>query len=142
MSDHREGTGPVSSFDTPAPRPLRAGAAGHQRALERFAPLLYDLMEWGLVHHSDDGRWVLREDVQARLDRTEALRRRSTAAVAVGRRCQACGTTCVTWMVDGHWLCSDCRWAIQEVPAPPMRTVESRRRRFRPRRDRPVRRAG
>ena len=73
---------------------------------ERFAPMLHDLVQWGLVKRGERGSWVLRDDVQNCLDAYPQPP--AEAQVYVGYRCQECGTSAVTWASDGRHLCASC----------------------------------
>jgi len=73
---------------------------------ERFAPMLHDLVQWGLVQRSEEGSWVLRDDVQNCLDAYPQPQ--AEAQVYVGSRCQECGTSAITWASDGRHLCASC----------------------------------
>lgn len=90
------------------------------RRLDRFAPLLRDLMLWDLVRPAEDGSgFELRQDVQAWMAESSSRFTRSVRPeVYVGRPCQRCGTIGVTKLVDGFRLCHSCAEAPVEEPAP------------------------
>ncbi len=93
---------------------------GPGRRLDRLAPLLHDMVAWGLVTQAQDGTFTLAGDVQDRLAHLAMQRPARTAQVHVGRTCQGCGLVTVTWLVEGTHRCATCRDATateEEVPA-------------------------
>jgi len=88
------------------------------RRLDRLAPLLHELLDWGLVQMTDSGAVELRADVQERLRQLTAARPRIEAQVYVGRPCRKCGQVAVTKMTDGVRMCSPCREALTADPGP------------------------
>ena len=52
----------------------RAVTGDELRRLDRLAPLLHELLDWGLVHPTDSGTFELRADVQERLRQLSASR--------------------------------------------------------------------
>jgi hypothetical protein len=87
-------------------REPKAMAASGGWPPERFAPLLRDLVQWGLVLEDETGRWVLRDDVQRHLSSHRHLE--TEAQVYVGYRCQHCGAAGVTWAMEDRHLCASC----------------------------------
>jgi hypothetical protein len=76
--------------------------------LDRLVPLLHELVAWELVHRAEDGRFVLRDDVQERLAALTSSRPDRAAQVYVGRKCERCARVALTRMVDGSRICSAC----------------------------------
>lgn len=96
------------------------------RRMDRMAPLVHELIAWDLVTRTESGSFVLRDDVQRRLQEASARQWTSTPEVFVGRPCQRCGTTGVTRMVGEARLCDECsRASVAE--AEPERRRPSRR---------------
>jgi ribosomal protein L37AE/L43A len=79
-----------------------------KRQLDRLVPLLHELVSWDLVRRAEDGSFVLRDDVQARLAILTAERPTRSAQVYVGRKCEHCERVALTRMVDGERICSTC----------------------------------
>ncbi len=96
----------------------RAVTGDELRRLDRLAPLLHELLDWGLVHPTDSGTFELREDVQERLRQLTASRPALEAQVYVGRPCRRCGQVAVTRLVDGVRMCALCRDAMSTLPDP------------------------
>jgi ribosomal protein L37AE/L43A len=95
----------------PELRRSRQVAEEELRRLDRLSPLIHDLLTWDLVHRTDSGAFVLREDVQRRLAEASARQAHSAPEVYVGRPCRRCGRCGVTRMVDGVRLCDPCSHA-------------------------------
>ena len=115
MVDTAIGPGPWGAGEDWGMRCIQAVSEPKQR-LDRLVPLLHEMVAWDLVHRSEDGSFVLREDVQERLDLLTAERPLRSAQVYVGRKCEACGRVCVTRMVDGARICSTCNRASPPEP--------------------------
>ncbi len=96
----------------------RAVSGEELRRLDRLAPLLHELLDWGLVHPTATGAFELREDVQERLRQLTASRPLLEAQVYVGRPCRRCGQVAVTRLVDGVRMCTPCRERASAVPDP------------------------
>jgi hypothetical protein len=79
-----------------------------KRRLDRLVPLLHALVAWDLVRRSEDGSFVLRDDVQERLAVLSSERPVRAAEVYIGRRCERCERVVLTRMVDGSRICSSC----------------------------------
>ncbi len=79
-----------------------------KRQLDRLVPLLHELVAWDLVRRADDGSFVLRDDVQARLAILSSERPNRSAQVYIGRKCERCERVALTRMVDGTRICSTC----------------------------------
>ncbi len=91
-----------------------------KRQLDRLVPLLHELVSWDLVRRTEDGSFVLRQDVQERLAVLTADRPIRSAQVYVGRKCELCGLVRLTRMVDGVRICSTCSKTalpVDTVPA-------------------------
>ena len=87
---------------------LATGAATDQvRRLENLAPLIHQLIAWGLVYRSDDGDYVLIEEVKRRLGEMSSLEP-PVAQVYVGRACESCNAISLTRLIDGSRLCATC----------------------------------
>jgi len=80
------------------------------RRLDRFAPLLRDLMLWNLVRPTEAGDgFELRPDVEAWLIESSSRYTHSARPeIFVGRPCQRCGTIGVTKLVGDYRLCIAC----------------------------------
>ena len=101
-----------------------AGAIDEQkRQLDRLVPLLHELVAWDLVRRTEDGSFLLREDVQERLAVLTADRPLRSAQVYVGRKCELCGLVRLTRMVDGVRICSTCSKAALSTDDEPVVTV-------------------
>jgi hypothetical protein len=96
----------------------QAGTDGRLgRSPDRFAPLLRDLVAWGLVKQDDAGSWLLRDDVQTYL--SDLQRGQADVQIYVGYRCQACGTQETTWASGGRHLCPSCITAEHSAHSSP-----------------------
>jgi hypothetical protein len=82
-----------------------------KRQLDRLVPLLHELVAWDLVRRTDDGSFVLRDDVQERLAVLSSERPNRSAQVYIGRKCERCERVALTRMVDGTRVCSTCSLA-------------------------------
>jgi hypothetical protein len=82
-----------------------------KRQLDRLVPLLHELVAWDLVRRTDDGSFVLRDDVQERLAVLSSERPNRAAQVYIGRKCERCERVALTRMVDGTRVCSTCSLA-------------------------------
>ena len=98
------------------PVALGVGSPGHR--LDRLGPLLHELLTWDLVYRSESGAFLLRDDLQQRLDEMSLLQTRSTTQVYVGRPCEHCGVVAVTRLVDGTRACAACRESTHATPVP------------------------
>ena len=111
------GTSPTGSQEERYAVAVAVGVDDTGRRLERLAPLVHDLIAWELVYRSDAGTFVLREDVQQRLDEMSAVSP-PTAQVYVGRKCEDCGLVGVTRLVDGSRICATCSGSTSAAPRP------------------------
>jgi hypothetical protein len=94
----------------------------------RYAPTLVELVRAGLLQRDERGRWVLVAVAQEWLDaRTAPARPPAEARVAVGLRCQQCGESGLTSMVDGRRLCATCKTTDGYVDAEPLPQLRPRR---------------
>lgn len=77
-------------------------------SIDRFDPLLRDMLAFHLVEEGPEGTWVLRPDVSQRLAH---LSRRPKAPILVyfGRYCEACQSHEMTRLDEGRYLCDVCR---------------------------------
>lgn len=82
--------------------------------IEKFDPLLRDLVSWGLVVRSGadaDTPWRLAGEVQDRLDELDQQRPGSVSPdrlVYLDHRCADCRARGVTRLVAGVYLCPTC----------------------------------
>jgi hypothetical protein len=92
--------------------------------LERFDPLLRNMLAWGLVEEGPDGQWVLRSEVGQRLARLAQLTHRAetSAIVYFGHPCASCQASGATRLCEGRYLCDECR----QAPATPSPVPEER----------------
>jgi hypothetical protein len=88
--------------------------------IERFDPLLRNLLGWGLVEEGGDGKWVLKTEASERLGSLARLARRpeTSAVVYFGHFCAQCHASKPTRLLEGRFLCDACRRAAVEDPAP------------------------
>ena len=111
----------LSTAGDPAERtPLAArhGSGGDPQRLERLAPLIHQLLTWDLVTRSGSGEYVLRDDVQQRLQDLSSTMTPATVEVYLGRKCQSCGLVRVTRPVNGKRVCEACAVPAPEAVAP------------------------
>lgn len=113
-----------------------------EHPIERFDPLLRNMLSWHLVEESPAGGWQLRADVVQRLNGLARLSRPSEPheVVYFGHNCAGCRSNGLTRFSDGRYLCDECRRAadVAEVATllpPPAerkgrRTVFSRARKI------------
>lgn len=101
--------------------------------IERFDPLLRNLLAWCLVDQDDDGRWSLRPEVGQRLTQLTELTRHDAPSEVVyfGHACATCRANGLTRLRDGRYLCDGCRRAADlaavATPLPKPRDQKSRR---------------
>lgn len=118
---------------------------GHSYPIERFDPLLRDLITWGLVgqEETEDGpSWRLVDAAQRRLG--ELMRPDlplvAEAVIYLDHRCADCYLRVPTHLREGSYLCDAC-WATRSEAAatlPSPETPPSPRKRFRRGRERPT----
>lgn len=97
-----------------------------EHPIERFDPLLRNLLSWGLVERTAEGGWRLRPETHARLDRLAHVTDRAEASEIVyfGHSCASCRSSGMTRLRDGVYLCDSCRRAADlaavatPLPAP------------------------
>jgi len=74
-----------------------------------LSPHLYDLVVWGFTERNASGEWILRRDIQDRLDGHAVDDRGAAdsegAPLYVGFRCQPCWESAVTLVAYGRHLC-------------------------------------
>lgn len=97
------------------------------RRLDRLGPLVHELIAWDLVYRNESGIFVLRDDVQQRLQDASARQRTARPEVYVGRPCQRCGSTGVTRMVEDARLCETCSQVSVVADADPHEGRRSKR---------------
>jgi len=79
--------------------------------IERFDPLLRNLLAWGLVEEAEDGSWSMRQDASARLTQLGQLTRRDAPSEVVyfGHACAICRSNGLTRRIGERYLCDGCR---------------------------------
>lgn len=79
--------------------------------IERFDPLLRNMLAWGLVRESGPGGWELRADVVERLNGLTQYTKHDepTEVVYFGHTCVGCKSQGLTRLRDGQYQCDDCR---------------------------------
>ncbi|MDA8309909.1 MAG: hypothetical protein M0Z46_04750 [Actinomycetota bacterium] len=87
----------------------------HDHPIERFDPLLRNMLAWDLVVETDDGSWVLRPEVVERLRGLVSYTRRGEPSEVVyfGHNCAGCRSSGLTRLRDGVYLCDECRRAAE-----------------------------
>lgn len=101
-----------------------------EHPIERFDPLLRNMLAWHLVEETAEGTWALRPDVARRLNHLVELSRRNDASEVVyfGHTCAACHTSVMTRLRDGRYLCDPCRRAADlAAVATPLPAPEERK---------------
>lgn len=101
-----------------------------EHPIERFDPLLRNMLAWELVDEGPDGTWVLRPEVARRLTRLDQLSRRDDASEIVyfGHACAGCHASGMTRLRAGRYLCDDCRRAAElAAVATPLPAPEERK---------------
>jgi hypothetical protein len=100
--------------------------------IERFDPLLRNMLAWGLVEEAADGTWRLRPEVGERLGSLARLTHRPETAAVVyfGHFCGQCHASGPTWRLEGRYLCEACRRALAEGPAPAPESTDTGQRRL------------
>lgn len=101
-----------------------------EHPIERFDPLLRNMLAWNLVDESTDGTWTLRPDVNERLTRLAQLTRRpeTSAVVYFGHVCAACRTSGATRRYEGRYLCDACGRGLEQPGPEPAAATTGRRR--------------
>lgn len=87
----------------------------NEHPIERFDPLLRNMLAWNLVEQTDGGDWALRPEVAARLDGLARYARadQPSEVVYFGHVCAGCRSNGLTRLVDDRYLCDDCRKAAE-----------------------------
>jgi hypothetical protein len=98
--------------------PVTIGSGNDPMRLDRLAPLIHQLLAWDLIYRSEAGAFLLRDDVQERLQTMAESLTPATAEVYLGRKCPSCGLVRVTRLVNGTRVCEPCRVAATAVPDP------------------------
>lgn len=82
--------------------------------IERFDPLLRNMLSWNLVHETDAG-WELRPEVAERLAGLARYTKHDAPSEVVyfGHNCAGCRSNGLTRFRDGQFLCDDCRRAAE-----------------------------
>ncbi|MGH8988485.1 MAG: hypothetical protein ACRDXC_07805 [Acidimicrobiales bacterium] len=85
----------------------------NEHPIERFDPLLRNLLAWGLVVEAEEGGWTLRPDVAERLPALARYARgdQPSEVVYFGHLCAGCRSKGLTRLRDGRYLCDECRRA-------------------------------
>lgn len=101
---------PSASEGPGAPAPAEQGGWVRATAtsLDRFTPLIHELIAWDLIYRSDDGEYKLRDDIQRLLAERSLTTPTGPPEMFIGRKCQRCYRMTVTRMVDGSRVCSNC----------------------------------
>lgn len=97
------------------PLPISASVEQPNRRLERLSPIIHELVSRDLVFRADGGGFVLREDVQERLEELSAIPP-PMPQVYIGRKCEVCGLARVTRLVEGGRTCGDCSGSASGAP--------------------------
>jgi len=84
----------------------------NEHPIERFDPLLRNMLAWNLVEETEGG-WVLRPEVADRLNGLARYTRRDQPSEVVyfGHICAGCKSNGLTRLRDGSYLCDECRKA-------------------------------
>ncbi len=98
----------------------------HDHPMDRFDPLLRNMLSWDLVVETEDGSWILRPEVVERLGHLARYTRPNEPSEVVyfGHICAGCRSNGLTRLRDGVYLCDECRRAADVaavatlVPAP------------------------
>ncbi len=104
-----------------------------EHPIERFDPLLRNMLAWELVEQTAEGTWELRPDVVRRLHHLVQMSRRSEDAEVVyfGHACVSCHASGMTRFRGGRYLCDACRHAADlaavATPLPPPQEPPGRR---------------
>ena len=107
---------PAADHEERSSLPVSVGIGDPGRRLERLAPLLHELVTWDLIYRSEAGTFLLRDDVQQRLEEMSAIPQPATAQVYVGRKCEVCGLVRVTRLVNGSRTCTACSGSTGAAP--------------------------
>ncbi|HLW44596.1 MAG TPA: hypothetical protein VKR78_00150 [Acidimicrobiales bacterium] len=97
-----------------------------EHPIERFDPLLRNMLAWNLVEETATGEWSLRHDVAERLSGLARYTKHSQPSEVVyfGHVCTGCKSNGLTRFRDGQYICDECRRAADLaavatlVPAP------------------------
>jgi ribosomal protein L37AE/L43A len=84
-----------------------------QHPIERFDPLLRNMLAWNLVEETEAGGWALRPEVADRLGGLAKYAKGSQPSEIVyfGHVCAGCKSNGLTRLREGQYLCDDCRKA-------------------------------
>ena len=58
---------PTAGVAHPATLPVTVGTGSDPMRLDRLAPLIHQLLAWDLIYRTESGAFLLRDDVQERL---------------------------------------------------------------------------
>ena len=111
---------PISPSGDPAEPtivPVALGTASPSQRLDRLSPLIHQLLAWDLIYRSESGAYLLRDDVQERLQAMVPATASPTAEVYLGRKCESCGLIRATRLVDGSRVCELCRLSAATPPS-------------------------
>ncbi len=106
----KQGAGP-QAVDSPFASNDIAPGRIHDAKLtaDLLSPHLYDLVVWGFTERNALGEWVLRRDIQSRLDKHPVGDHgdfgSEESPLYVGFRCQSCWEAAVRLVAYGHHLC-------------------------------------
>jgi hypothetical protein len=84
-----------------------------EHPIERFDPLLRNMLAWRLVEQTPDGVWALSPEVARRLSHLVTVTRRgdSSEVVYFGHACAMCHSSGMTRLREGRYLCDPCHRA-------------------------------
>lgn len=115
--------GRASTPPVPHTQKKRGGMDQPHYRIDRFDPLLRDLLWWGLVRREepsegaegrgapDDGQWVLSQEAAQRLTELAArvARPQTGQVLYLDRKCADCHQRVPTRLVEDLFLCDTCR---------------------------------
>lgn len=92
-----------------------------EHPINKFDPLLRNMLAWGLVEQGPDGDWALRREAADRLNHLSDITRRPEASATVyfGHLCAVCHSNGATRIYEGRHLCDTCRRKAGGVAAAP-----------------------
>ena len=111
-----------------------------EHPIERFDPLLRNLLAWDLVEEKDGGRWELRPEVVQRLAGLASYTKRDKPSEVVyfGHICARCKSNGLTRLRDGVYLCDECRRAADVSAVATLLPAPEEQKRRRSSRSRPI----
>lgn len=115
--DGSAATDRISGIDPPLDSKVPA-ADGPKYPIDTFDPLLRDLVSWGLVERDEGGAgsWRLVDAAQRRMTELIAANkpRRADAVVYFDHLCWRCHRRELTHLIDGDYICNECREKVRE----------------------------